>query len=216
MNSNSTESTSSARNSLKPIFYIVLTVILLAGAFLYRGQAALETDMQDLAAEKDQLQKELAAAHSELEFFKTGDFSKKVAKTVKTKPTPKIVIPETLYLQEPTVSTVSSGLAARFSFEPDEGISLPEQITLVVRIPSNVEGKILSLKPIDAAGYSKVEFLINPQGDLGMIEGSPADLSALEFELTVSAPVTATVRGSKGIKAFEIDIAAHGCSVRKL
>jgi hypothetical protein len=49
-----------------------------------------------------------------------------------------------------------------------------------------------------------------------MIQYRPGGPDSLKFDLTVSAPVKATVRGSDGILDFEIDITPDGCSVSKL
>lgn len=170
-----------------------------------------------LSAQNAALGIELAELRSELDSFTTGApvaaenpvrRDRKVSKPVE--------VPESLFLQPPTVANNGGELTARFTFEPDENTELPDQITLVVRIPGDTDAKIVSLKPVAAPAYSNVEFLVNAQGTLGMIEGAPSELGALEFELTVSAPVKAIVRGSKGIKAFEIDITPTGCAVRKL
>lgn len=192
--------------------------------FLWRDQSRMKAAQAELAEQNAALRDDLAAkkselatAHTELDFFTTGEFGNSAQET-KTKPviaTP-IEEPETLLLQEPAVSQNAAGLVAHFEFKPDDGTVLPEQITLVVRIPIDSAVKILSLKPAGETDYSNVEIIVDAKGKLGMIEGSSADLKTLSFDLTVSAPVKAIVRGSKGIKAFELDIAPTGCTVRKL
>jgi hypothetical protein len=204
---------------------VATAAMFLIVVLLWRDLSKTKSFQQELAAKNETLGQELAtvkselkSANTELDFFKTGDFSKttkeKVAKTAPVVPKP-VEEPETLLLQEPTVQQTSSGLVVRFQFKPDTDIQLPERVTLVARIPNGSEAKILSLKPV-AASHAVIEHVVNASGKLAMIEGSPADLEALLFELTVSAPVKATVRGSAGIKDFEMDITPSGCTVRKL
>ncbi len=180
-------------------------------------QRALAEQNQELASRNQAMADKLAEANKELDFFKTGDFSKPVTKSTE-QPIRKVVElveePETLLLQPPTVTANSDGtLTARFRFEPIEGVELPEQLTVVVRAPG---AQIIAFKPVAEPAFSSIVCVVNAKGNLGMIEGSPADLSGLEFELTVSEPVTATVRGSDGIRDFELDITPAGCTVRKL
>jgi hypothetical protein len=154
-------------------------------------QRALAEQNQELASRNQAMADKLAEANKEL-----------------------VEEPETLLLQPPTVTANSDGtLTARFRFEPIEGVELPEQLTVVVRAPG---AQIIAFKPVAEPAFSSIVCVVNAKGNLGMIEGSPADLSGLEFELTVSEPVTATVRGSDGIRDFELDITPAGCTVRKL
>lgn len=199
--------------------YIATAAMFFIVVFLWRDQSRMKSDMLVLAEQNDQLQAELTAAQSELNVFKTGDSrtttGKKAdkAKSVAVKP---VEEPETLFLQEPSVHQSADGLVARFEFKPDEEIQLPEQITLVVRVPTGSDSRIISLDPVNGPSYSRVATVVNAKGNLVMIEGSPSDLEALVFELTVSAPVRATVRGTKGIAPFEIDIRSDSATVRKL
>ncbi|NNJ70795.1 MAG: hypothetical protein HKP10_05845 [Kiritimatiellales bacterium] len=186
---------------------------------LWRNQSGTNEKLAVLAEKNSHLRDQLSTARSELDFFKTGDSragAKKTPIKAATSVTKSAEEPETLFLQEPSVIRTGSGLIARFGFDPVDSQTLPEMITLVIRVPSKSETTILSLKPVTESAYSNVDVVVNAKGNLGMIEGSPADLQALEFELTVSGPATVTVRGSKGIKAFEMDVAESGCTVRKL
>jgi uncharacterized protein YoxC len=204
---------------------IATAAMFLIVVLLWRDLSKTKSFQQELAAKNETLSQELANKQSELivartEFdsFKTNVLVKAMEeKSAKVKPiiAKTVEEPETLFLQEPTVSQTADGLVARFQFKPDTDIELPERVTLVARIPSGSEANILSLKPV-AASHAVIEHVVNTSGKLAMIEGSPADLEALLFELTVSAPVKATVRGSAGIKDFEMDITPSGCTVRKL
>lgn len=199
--------------------YIATAAMFLIVVFIWRDLARTKEAQNDLATKNHELLEELSTAREELDSLKSGPSSRIVHRTSGTRERPiakPVEMPETLFLQTPNVTAKKGVLTARFKFEPDGNTPLPEQLTLVVRIPVNTDARILSLKPVSIPAFSGVEFLVNAQGSLGMIEGSPTELEALEFELSVSAPVKATVRGSKGIKAFEMDITSSGCSIRKM
>jgi hypothetical protein len=209
-----------SRGSLIATGAMFLIVIL-----LWRDLSQTKKLQHELTMRNEQLGQELASVkselkstHDELDFFKTGDFGKttkeRSADVVPAKPVA-VEEKETLFLQNPTVSETASGLVVHLQFNPAD-TELPGNITLVARVPGDSDAKIVSLKPTSDAGYSTVECIVDAKGKLGMIEGSPTDLKALAFALTVSAPVKATVRGSEGIKDFELDITAAGCTVRQL
>jgi len=194
-------------------------ILLLLALHLWREQARMKTELADQSAEKNRLEQALAEIRDELDFLKTREPRAETGTNpVATRPVPKARAEEqeTLFLQKPTIAQTASGLTTRFGFTPAENIPLPEMITIVIRVPDSAESIIRSLKPVMQSSYSSIDFLVNPNGTLGMIEGSPADLKALEFELIVSGPTKATVRGSEGIIDFEMDISPAGCVVRKL
>ena len=204
--------------------YIATALMFLIVLFLWRDQSRMKADALLLAEQNELLQKNMAAANTELEsaeseldFFRTFHPAPSDDKSAKTSPaTPEPVEEvETLILQAPTVSQTAEGLVARFEFQPT-ATELPENITLVVRVPGDSEAKILNLIPAGGSQDLDVVCIVNAQGTLGMIEGPSEELNNLAFELTVSEPVKAIVRGSKGIKAFELDITSSGCTVRKL
>jgi cell division protein FtsB len=206
--------------------HLATVILLLLLVLLWIDRSRTKSAQQDLAQQRSELAQqnqtltqELSIAHSELDFLKSGNAamaaSDKPARHERIK-TESVEDPETLFLQPPTVLENDGKLTARFKFEPEENTSLPDQITLVVRVPGNTDAKIIALKTLSTSSYSDVNVLVNAQGNLGMIEGTPSDISALEFEVTVSAPVAVTVRGSVGIKDFEMDISPLGCVVRKL
>jgi hypothetical protein len=197
--------------------YMAAAALLLIVLFLWRDQLKMKANMAEMAEQNDQLQLSLATAQSELNDFKTGAPAKRPpAATTRARPAPPAEEPESLLLQEPVVRQTTEGLIARFAFKPVGTEELPKQITLVVRVPANSSAKILSLVPVSTPSYSSVATVVNKEGKLGMVEGSPADLEALTYELTVSSPVKATVRGSKGIAPFEIDISPDSATVRRL
>ncbi len=226
MNNESTRPPASPKKFRFSGNHVATAAMFLIVLFMWRDLSRTKTAVENSRARSQALDAELANVKSELtmanrqldQFKKGGPPTAAVAKTEKPARAIAEAIekPETLFLQEPEARQTEDGIVARFAFEPESAAPLPDRITLVVRVPSASEARILSLVPVAAASDSNLEVVVNGRGNLGMIEGSPAELAALVFEVTVSEPVKATVRGSEGIKAFEMDIRPDGCSVRKL
>lgn len=221
MNENISHQSTSSKPRFAWIPYLVATILLLSVLMLWRELSSTRQSLAALVQKQSTLAEELKSAKTELDQVKSGDSSIETRERLETARSARAAQPvkeekETLFLQTPTVEPTADGLAVRFSFNPSDGIELPDQITLVVRVPGDSGVKILSLKPISEPNYSSIAHLVNAKGDLGMIEGSPSDLRALEYELIVSGPIKALVRGSDGIKDFELNITADECNVRQL
>jgi hypothetical protein len=226
MNKDAQESTSKSAGLLRGKSNVLATAAMfLIVILLWRDQSKLKTAQAELIQQNATLREDLAtkqvalaSVHTELDFFKTGDTRKaaqeNISRTDPITPAPAAEL-ETLQLNPPSVSQTAEGLVAHFEFKSltDE---LPDQITLVVRVPGNTEAKILKLTPVGTPEDSSIACVVNAQGKLAMIEGSSEALKTLAFELTVSAPVKARVRGSNGILDFELDITPDGCTVQKL
>jgi hypothetical protein len=160
----------------------------------------------------------LTAAQEELDDFKTGD-SAAPAREIKTSASPAasepVETPETLFLQPPTVSQTEAGLVARLAFETTLS-EPPDLIALVIRVPGESSARIVGLKPASESTYTNTKVRVDASGKFAVFQGTPADLKALQFELIVSEPTKALVRGSSGIKPFEIEISRTTAAVRHL
>ena len=195
--------------------YIATAAMFLILVFVWRDQSRMKDDILVLVEQNDQLQQELTVAQSKLEEVQGGDFSKSTEQTTPaTRPEP-VEEPETMALQTPSVSETASGLVARLVLEPTTQ-ETPDLVALVVRIPNSSNAQILNFSPTKETAYSNVRARVDESGKFAIFQGTPTGLKTLEFNLSVSAPVTATVRGSKGIKPFEIDIKAGTPNVRQL
>ena len=192
---------------------VVLLAILLA---VWSNHTKTKDQLNQLDVQNSELEKQLAAAQAAIQQLNSGDSSAatrdRLAQQREARIAPEpIEEKETLLLQKPTVEQVPDALLVHLHYIPDSGIELPDSVTLVVRIPGGTTSRILSLESNSAA-----EAIVNATGNLGMVECTPSEQNSLDFELKVSEPVTATVRGSEGIIDFEMDIAPDGCTVRKL
>lgn len=207
---------------------IATATLLLIVFFLWNDVSRMKTDMQ-LLTEKNaqrqklleeqtiQLQNQLGKARTELAHFKTGDprssaNNENIEALEKPKP---VEYPETLILQTPEISPTADGLSARIQFQSTL-TEAPGLLALVVRLPNGSNAVIQGFKPVDDTTYTDVKFRISENGNFAIFQGNPSQLDALVFELKVSAPVTATIHGTEGIKPFEIDIDPNSPHVRKL
>ncbi len=198
--------------------YIATAAMFLVVVFLWRDLARTKDVQLDLTEQNDRLRKEISTTQDELDSFKRGDFETRVKKenteAVPAKPKP-VEEPETLRLQTPSISQTATGLVTRLTFQSTLP-SPPALIAIVVRLPGDSEAIIQSFSPVNKSAYTNVKARVDGSGKFAIFQGNPTALNALQFDLAISEPVTATVRGSKGIKAFEIDIAPDASKVRKL
>lgn len=219
MNKHPTDSPppSSAKHRAKGS-YIATAAMFFIVVFIWRDQSRMKSDMSVLVEQNNLLKQDLTAAQSKLDGFNTGDLPKSTKRaetpSVSARPEP-VEEPEMLALKTPAVSETSSGLVARLVFEPTTREPL-DLVALVVRIPNSSNAQILEFSPTKEAKYANVKARVDQSGKFAIFQGTPTGLKTLNFNLSVSAPVTATVRGSKGIKPFEIDIKAGNSNVRKL
>ena len=199
---------------------LTVAIMLITLSNARKEKQQLKIEMDTLSAQNTTLNETLQALQNQLDAFQSGvhsgkkntvESADKPARTV----TPKPVEPETLLLQPPKVVSSNQGLHVRLVFESTEQ-ELPEIVALVVRLPSAVDAEIYALQAADNASFSNVKARVDASGKFAVFQGTPADLHALQFELIVTAPVTATIRGSKGIRAFELDITPDSPAVRKL
>jgi len=203
------------------LYLASVTVLLIISSILWYLHTQSKDQLQALYVQNSRLQQELDAAKREISNLSSGDSSQATRERLSgarrdQAPAPAHAEAETFFLQTPTVRKTADGLAVRLAFNPGSGIDLPEEITLVVRVPAGGASKIISLKPVSETGDIGVGSIVNAGGNLALLQGSTADLGGLILDLTVSEPGTATVRGSEGIIDFELDITPEACNVRKL
>lgn len=214
---------SKTETSLHPFnaFAIVFAAafLVIAAFFMNKQQSKLQTQLDALTARNSALQDQLDQAQAQIEDFKTGDSTQETKDRMAARRANPVKKPaeaeiETLFLQEPTVEQIDGGLLVHLQFDVGTDVELPDQITLVVRIPPSGTARIQSLNAADTE--SGIGSIVNDSGSLGMIQCSPAKVNPLTFDLIVTQPVKALVRGSEGIIDFEIDITPDGCTVRKM
>jgi hypothetical protein len=203
---------------------VATTAMFLIVLLLWRDQAKMKADLLGVSEQKNQLSEQnikletaLKTAHTDLAHFKASIPQHSLKNQDQKKPVKEIPAdyPETLILQTPEISQTVDGLSARISFESTLDVP-PGLLALVVRLPNGSEAMIQGFKPVDKTAFADIKFRINESGKFAIFQGNPIHLNALEFDLTVSAPVKATVRGTEGIKPFELVIDPTNSSVRNL
>ncbi len=199
----------------------LIVSLLIVAAFLWRAHEESKDLLNELSVQNSRLQQELAIAKQEISNLNSGDSSPVVRERLASirenrAPQPVDEEVESLVLQTPTVRQTPAGLVVHFEFKPSDGIELPKDIILAVRVPMSSSSRLLALAPVSETENANIRSVINPAGYIGFIQGAPADLGTLAFEFTVSEPVKATVSGSEGIIDYEFDITPDGCTVRKL
>ena len=220
MNTNTPPEPRPTRKRLNIVVYIVILAILfVAGKRFQSDRDALNKHMEQLAEQNVVLQEALKAAEEKIADFQGGDIRpsspEQTEEPARPTPKPKPPEPETLLLRSPSVTKASDGLAVRLTFDSSTA-EMPDLVALVVRIPNSSGALITDLGPVAGSEFSNVKGRIDASGKFAVFQGTPNELEVLDFQLMVTAPVTATVRGSKGIRPFEIEIDPDGATTRKL
>lgn len=108
---------------------------------------------------------------------------------------------------------IEGGIRATMQFNPSTTENLGA-VALVVRVPPDGEGRILAFGPAGSVRFAQVAARISENGKFAVFQGTPESVAALEFTLSVSAPVVADVRGTTGIGAFDLVIDGSGAQAR--
>jgi len=211
-------SRTAAGTRLPVLIKVVGTLVVLSILFfMWRDLSSTRDTRQTLQEENEQLRAELEETKAAVEIAKAhvrgaSNEPKPVVKRKKPAPVPPS---NTLKRQKADVRQVDGDLVASLSFVPT-GTDKLDLVALVVRLPRDSGARILGLKQTGKNIFNNVKSRVDASGKFAIIQGTPTDLKALKFDLTVTAPVKATVRGSTGIKPFEIDIGHSGSNIREL
>ncbi|MBU4461196.1 MAG: hypothetical protein KJ579_11555 [Verrucomicrobia bacterium] len=112
-----------------------------------------------------------------------------------------------LVLDRTRVASDATGLHATMRFRATTTDPLGN-VSVVVRLPRNSEGRILDLGPANGAAFASAMKQISEDGRFAVYQGTADRMDAVEFALSVSAAVTADVRGTCGIGPFDLAISA--------
>jgi len=116
-----------------------------------------------------------------------------------------------LVLDRTRVASDATGLHATMRFRATTTDPLGN-VTVVVRLPRNSAGRILDLGPANGAAFASAMKQISEDGRFAVYQGTADRMDAIEFALSVSAAVTADVRGTCGIGPFDLAIAPDKAS----
>lgn len=118
-----------------------------------------------------------------------------------------------LLLEKTSVEVTDAGLTATLRFAP-EGAEPVGVVAIVVRVPRDGDARIVDLGPRGAAKFGDVSKRVAEDGKFAIYQGTPEAVEALEFALSVSAPVAADVRGTAGIGPLELTIGPTEATAR--
>jgi hypothetical protein len=199
---------------LPAFFYLVAVLFTAVIMIFWRNQSAMKSNLQTLSERNAALEQQLTSTESQLEQIRSTESARDERPAAPVAEPP--VQLETIILRTPTVKETPAGLTARLEFQPDAAQGPLDMVALVVRIPSGSDVRIVAFGPVDEGDYSDIRTRVAQEGKFAIFQGTPDALKKLRFDLTVSGPVTATVRGSKGIRAFEITVDPANAVVRPL
>ena len=109
------------------------------------------------------------------------------------------------------VAPVEGGLRTTMQFNPTTTDPLG-LVAIVVRLPRDVDSKILELVPVGSMKYADISGRVSEDGKFAVFQGTPESVAALEFALSVSGPAVADVRGTTGIGAFDLQVGPTGAT----
>ncbi len=118
-----------------------------------------------------------------------------------------------LILKDTSVKTVADGLVASMKFSQSSNTPL-EKFAVVVRLPKTSDARILNLEPDALSNYDNVQKRISENGKFAIFMANVRDPKAISYNLALSGPETADVRGTCGIEPFALTVDASGTTVR--
>lgn len=113
--------------------------------------------------------------------------------------------PNTLNLESRSVVQDQQGYVASLVFDPARQESIGV-VAVVIRLPKDSASSIVDFGPKGDVKLSGVSSRIGDDGKFMVYQGTLEQPQRIEFELRVTEPVTADVRGNAGIGEFKLDI----------
>lgn len=154
----------------------------------------VETQTASQPANPNDSNKETASPLSRQAEITPGPLNKLVLAGSSAKPTPE-------------------GITATLQFNPTTQEPM-EELAIVIRLPRTSSARILSLEPTEPDNFVVVDKQITPRGNFAIYRGNIKSPKALSFNLALSGPETADVRGSCGIKPFLLEINSSGTTLK--
>ena len=193
---------------------------------MWKQRADLSRIKQDygrLQKEREQLQQNLTSARAEsgrpdavpaqvqTQAPKGAQEPRQDAATLQPKAHPPE--PNRLELAGTEVHPIPGGLSTtmRFTTRKTGPLGL---VAMAIRVPKNVDARILDLAPVGPATYSDDSKRVSEDGKFAFYQGTLGEETNVQFALSVSGPATANVRGTRGIGTFQLEIQPTGANVR--
>ena len=210
-----------------PLLVLGLLLVVSLGVLFLLWQAvnSLRDAQAELAAENLELRDKLEDAQARLVQAEAGPVTVPVradsrdaapASSAREVPRREPPLPANiLELGDVEVESQADRLVTTLHFNPTTAEPLGV-FALVVRLPKGSESRIVGLEPAGAAPFTNVSFRIAENGLFAVYHADPTGVMPLAFNLAVSGPASATVRGTCGLEPFEVDIRPDGAAVNPL
>jgi hypothetical protein len=108
---------------------------------------------------------------------------------------------------------VADGVVATIKFNSASNAPL-EEFALVVRLPKTSDARILNLEPTDPSYFTDASTQVQPNGKFAIFKGTSKTTGSTSFNLALSAPETADVRGTSGMKPFLLKIDSSSATIQ--
>lgn len=116
-------------------------------------------------------------------------------------------------LKEASAQAVADGLVATMKFNTPSNAPLGE-FALVVRLPKRSDAKILNLEPADPSFYEGGATQVYPNKKFAIFRGISRTTGNIAFNLALSGPETADIRGTSGMKPFLLKVDSSSATIQ--
>lgn len=114
-------------------------------------------------------------------------------------------VEQKLVVDDLAVKETQRGPVATFRFK--SATSDPTgPVTIVAFLPPGSEAQILDLSPRAGSVFSEIDKRVSDNGWFAAFRGVPQAMTDFSFQLSVSEPAVATIKGNLGIEPFQIDL----------
>jgi hypothetical protein len=125
-------------------------------------------------------------------------------KTASVRPVLQTATAQKFVLGETTIEQTARGPVATIQFRAvtTEPVG---PVTVVAFLPPGSDARIIDFAPAGSAAYSEADTRRSENGWFVAFQGTAQGTTDLSFRLSVSQPVTATIKGNLGVEPFEIN-----------
>jgi hypothetical protein len=121
--------------------------------------------------------------------------------------------PNQLALSSVSARQQDDRITATMVFKPTTTNAFGD-VWVVVRLPRNSGVDVVDIAPGDSTQYTNVGKRVGEGGKFAIFQGRPMTVNSMKFDVSVSGPVTADIRGTCGIGRFNLEISPAGAKVR--
>ncbi len=198
---------------IRALTVVGVTLLLVSWLIQQNYFSRVRRDYASLQAENAKLQRDLIQARAEVvsPVAAHAKMPPPAGAQAITRPAP---APDAtgLALAGTETHTIPGGIETSMRFTPRKSGPLG-LVALAVRLPKNVDARILGLAPAGSAVFADASKQISEDGRFAFFQGTLGEEANVQFTLAVSGPATANLRGTSGIGAFQLSIQPTTASV---